>query len=208
MRQATLKQRKILSFIEQSRKKNGMSPSFQEIQAHFGYSSLNSVQNHIRFLRKKGLLASQNGVAGSKKRSLMSSETPQPSSGVPLVGRIAAGVPIEAIENIEQSMDLADLGVDNSDGTYFALRVSGESMIGAHILDGDMVVIKKQPDTGQNEIAAVLWNNEATLKYVVKTGGAVYLVPANEKLSPVKVTEENTEGFEILGKVVRVIRSV
>lgn len=205
MRQATLKQRKILSFIEQSRKKNGMSPSFQEIQAHFGYSSLNSVQNHVRFLRKKGLLASQMGASGSKKRSLVSL-MPVPSSGVPLVGRIAAGVPIEAIENIEQSMDLADLGVDNSDGTYFALRVSGESMIGAHILDGDMVVIKKQPDTGPNEIAAVLWNNEATLKYVVKTGGAVYLVPANKKMSPVKVTEENTERFEILGKVVRVIR--
>lgn len=205
MRQATLKQRKILSFIEQSRKKNGMSPSFQEIQAHFGYSSLNSVQNHVRFLRKKGLLASSMGASGSKKRSLMSL-MPVPSSGVPLVGRIAAGVPIEAIENIEQSMDLADLGVDNSDGAYFALRVSGESMIGAHILDNDLVVIKKQPDTGPNEIAAVLWNNEATLKYVVKTGGAVYLVPANEKLSPVKVTEENTDGFEILGKVVRVIR--
>jgi repressor LexA len=207
MRQATPKQRKILSFIEQSRKKSGMSPSFQEIQAHFGYSSLNSVQNHVRFLRKKGLLASQMGAAGSKKRSLMSL-MPVPSSGVPLVGRIAAGVPIEAIENIERSIDLADLGVDNSDGAYFALRVSGESMIDAHILDGDLVVIKKQPDAGPNDIAAVLWNNAATLKYVVKTGGAVYLVPANENMSPVKVTEENTEGFEILGKVVRVIRSV
>jgi repressor LexA len=207
MRQPTLKQHKILSFIEHSRKKRGMSPSFQEIQAHFGYSSLNSVQNHIRFLRKKGLLASRMGTAGSKKRSLMSLVS-VPSSGVPLVGRIAAGVPIEAIENVEQSIDLADLGIDNSDGGYFALRVKGESMIDAHILDNDLVVIKKQPETGPNDIAAVLWNNEATLKYVVKKDGAVYLVPANGKMSPVEVTEENTEKFEILGKVVRVIRSI
>jgi repressor LexA len=127
---------------------------------------------------------------------------------VPLVGRIAAGVPIEAIENVEQSIDLADLGIDNSEGGYFALRVRGESMIDAHILDNDLVVIKKQPETGPNDIAAVLWNNEATLKYVVKKGRAFYLVPANEKMSPVEVTEEKTEKFEILGKVVRVIRSI
>ena len=207
MRQPTPKQRKILSFIEQSRKKNGMSPSFQEIRTHFGYSSLNSVQNHVKFLRKKGLLASSMGAAGNKKRSLMSL-MPLPSSGVPLVGRIAAGVPIEAIENVEQSIDLADLGIDNSEGGYFALRVRGESMIDAHILDNDLVVIKKQPETGPNDIAAVLWNNEATLKYVVKKGRAFYLVPANEKMSPVEVTEEKTEKFEILGKVVRVIRSI
>jgi repressor LexA len=184
-----------------------MSPSFQEIQAHFGYSSLNSVQNHIRFLRKKGLLAQRTGGAGSKKRSLMSL-LPRPSSGVPLVGRIAAGVPIEAIENVEQSLDLASLGVDNSEGGYFALRVKGLSMVDAHILDNDLVVIKKQPEVGPNDIAAVLWNSEATLKYVVRKGRAFYLVPANENMSPVEVTEERSERFEILGKVVRVIRSV
>lgn len=203
MRQPTPKQRKILAFIEQSRKRLGMSPSFQEIQAHFGYSSLNSVQNHIRFLRKKGLLAPRTGAA--KKRALMSL---MPSSGVPLIGRIAAGVPIEAIENVEQSLDLAGLGIDNSDDGYFALRVSGGSMVNAHILDGDLVVIKKQPEAGPKDIAAVLWNNEATLKYVVKKDSAVYLVPANDAMTPVMVDPAKTADFAILGKVVRVIRSV
>jgi repressor LexA len=204
--QPTQKQRKILSFIEYCRKKNGLSPSFQEIRDHFGYASINSVQNHIRFLRKKGLLVSQQGAHSSKKRSLMAL-VPQ-ASGVPLVGRIAAGVPVEAIENVERSIDLCDLGIDNSDNWFFALRVKGDSMINAHILDGDLVVVRRQPAAGPHEIAAVLWNNEATLKFVRRIGGTINLVPANDAMRPIEVTEEKTAMFEILGKVVRVIRSV
>jgi repressor LexA len=147
------------------------------------------------------------GEAGSKKRSLMSL-VPQTAVSVPLVGRIAAGVPVEAIENVERSIDLSDLGIDNSDGGYFALRVKGESMVNAHILDGDLVIIQRQPVVGPKEIAAVLWNNEATLKYVKKTGGGVLLVPANDAMRPIAVDPAKTEVFEILGKVVRVIRSV
>jgi repressor LexA len=207
MLQPTLKQRKILAFIEGYRKKQGISPSFQEIQAHFGYASVNSVQNHVRFLRNKGLLVSKMGTVGTKKRSLMSL-LPMPVASVPLLGRIAAGVPIEAIENVESSIDLSSLGVDNSDNNYFALRVKGDSMINAHILDGDLVVIKKQPDVGSHEVAAVLWNNEATLKYVRKGRGEVELVPANDAMAPITVDEEKTEAFEVLGKVVRIIRSV
>jgi hypothetical protein len=112
MQQPTAKQRRILGFIEQYRKKHGISPSFQEIQAHFGYASVNSVQNHVRFLRNKGLLGSRQGTSGTKKRSLMSL-VPAPLT-TPLVGRIAAGVPVEAVENVETSIDLTSLGVDNS----------------------------------------------------------------------------------------------
>jgi repressor LexA len=207
MLQPTTKQRKILGFIEEYRKKQGISPSFQEIQAHFGYASVNSVQNHVGFLRKKGLLGSKMGAVGTKKRSLMSL-LPMPLASVPLVGRIAAGVPVEAIENVETSIDLSSLGVDNSDNGYFALRVKGESMINAHILDGDLVVIKKQPAVGPHEVAAVLWNNEATLKYVRKDGERVTLVPANDAMQPRVVDEEKVEAFEVLGKVVRVIRGL
>lgn len=205
MLQPTPKQRKILGFIEAYRKKQGLSPSFQEIQAHFGYASVNSVQNHVRFLRNKGLLGSKMGPVGTKKRSLMSL-LPSPLASVPLVGRIAAGVPVEAIENVETSIDLSSLGVDNSDNGYFALRVKGESMVNAHILDGDLVVIKKQPGVGPHEVAAVLWNNEATLKYVRKDGDRVTLVPANDAMQPIEVRPEKTEAFEVLGKVVRIIR--
>jgi repressor LexA len=206
MLQPTSKQRKILGFIEAYRKKQGISPSFQEIQAHFGYASVNSVQNHVRFLRKKKLLGSKMGAVGTKKRSLMSL-LPMPVASVPLVGRIAAGVPVEAIENVETSIDLSSLGVDNADNGYFALRVKGDSMINAHIVDGDLVVIKKQPEVGPHEVAAVLWNNEATLKYVRKENGRVVLVPANDAMEPIVVDEDKTEAFEVLGKVVRIIRS-
>jgi repressor LexA len=160
------------------------------------------VQNHVRLLRLKGLLTDQNG----KKRSLMSL-LPMPQISVPLVGRIAAGIPIEAIENLEQSIDLSTLGIDNSKSDYFALKVKGNSMVNAHILDGDLVVIKKQPDVGPQEIAAVLWNNEATLKYVKKQGSSLQLVPANDTMRPITITKKKTESFQILGKVIRVIRS-
>lgn len=206
MRQPTTKQRRILVFIEQYRKKHGISPSFQEMQAHFGYASVNSVQNHVRFLRNKGLLGSKRGAFGTKKRSLMSL-VPAPLT-TPLVGRIAAGVPLEAVENVETSIDLSSIGIDNSSGRYFALRVKGNSMIGAHILDNDLVVIKKQPETGPHEVAAVLWNNEATLKYVRKEKGAIVLVPANEAMRPIVIDKNKAEAFEVLGKVVRVIRGV
>jgi repressor LexA len=203
MLQPTKKQLTFLAFIERFRRQHGMPPSVQEIQAHFGYASPNAVQNHVRFLRLKGLVTDQNG----KKRSLMSL-LPQLPIAVPLLGRIAAGVPIEAIENVERSIDLSTLGIDNGRGDYFALRVKGNSMINAHILDGDLVVIKKQPDAGPQEIAAVLWNGEATLKYVRRKGESVVLVPANDAMRPITVHAEKTESFAVLGKVVRVIRGL
>ena len=203
MRGPTKKQQLFLAFLERFRRRNGMPPSVQEIQAHFGYASPNSVQNHVRFLRLKGLLTEAEG----RKRSLMPILPLSPLS-VPLVGRIAAGTPIEAVENVEQSLDLLSIGIDNGKSGYFALTVKGDSMVNAHILDGDTVVIRKQPDAGPREIAAVLWNNEATLKYVKRQGGTVLLVPANDAMRPITITENKTESFHILGKVVRVIRTI
>jgi repressor LexA len=198
----TQKQLDFLAFIENFRSRHGMPPSVREIQDHFGYSSPKSVQNHILFLRRKGLITDSKG----KKRTLLSLR-PQPPVAVPLVGRIAAGSPIEAIENVERSIDLVSLGIDNSSSDYFALRVKGDSMINAHILDNDIVVIKKQPDAGPHDIAAVLWNGEATLKYVKKQGTTIQLVPANNAMKPMNVLSENAVSFQILGKVVRAIRS-
>ncbi len=201
MQGATKKQRDFLTYIEEFRRDHGMPPSVQEIQEHFGYASPNSVQNHVRFLRQKGLITDQKG----KKRTLMSLVQLAPVT-VPLVGRIAAGAPIEAIENVEQSIDLSTIDIDNSGNDYFALRVRGNSMVNAHILDNDLVVVKKQAEAGPQEVAAVLWNNEATLKYVRKHGKTLQLVPANDAMSPITVEEKKLESFRILGKVVRVIR--
>ena len=206
MTKLTSKQEKILGFIEQFWRSYSLSPTYQEIQAHFGFESPNAVQKHVQALLKKGYLRGVKDSHG-RNRSLISVRSM--NKDVPLVGRIAAGVPIEAVENINAKMDLSALGVDNSAENFFALTVKGSSMINAHIMDGDMVVIKKQPEVNANEIAAVLWNGEATLKYVRKTSrAAVMLVPANDAMEPILIDPRETESFEVLGKVVKVIRSV
>ncbi len=200
MRELTKRQDKILDYIEQYDRKHGRPPSYQEIQTHFGFASPTAVADHIRAIEKKGYLQIRKGSRG------LHSLRP-PAHEVPLVGRIAAGAPIEAIENIETKLDLSPLGIDNSKGKFFALRVKGNSMINAHIMDGDMVVIQKQPMVSDSDIAAVIWNEEATLKYVRNSEKDVLLVPANDAMEPIVVQPDRVHHFEILGKVVLVIRT-
>jgi repressor LexA len=205
MKKLTNKQEKILRFIEEFWASYSLSPTYQEIQAHFGFESPNAAQKHIGALLKKGYLR---GVKDSRGRNRSLVSVRAMHKEVPLVGRIAAGVPIEALENIQEQFDLSALGIDNNGSAYFALTVKGSSMINAHIMDGDMVIIKKQKAVTDNDIAAVLWNNEATLKYVRKTAEALTLVPANDAMAPIVVDPKKTESFVVLGKVVKVIRSV
>jgi repressor LexA len=204
MTNLTAKQEKILRFIERFWISYSLSPTYQEIQEHFGFESPNAVQKHVQALMKKGFLRGVRDSRG-RMRSLVSVRALRE---VPLVGHIAAGTPIEAVENIVANFDFSSIGVDNTGGEYFALTVKGDSMINAHVLDGDMVVVKKQNVVQGNDMAAVLVGNEATLKYVRKKGDVVELVPANEAMKPIVVDPEKAGSFEILGKVVRVIRSV
>jgi repressor LexA len=204
MTNLTAKQEKILRFIERFWSSYSLSPTYQEIQGHFGFESPNAVQKYVQALMRKGFLKGVRDSRG-RMRSLVSVRAMRRE--VPLVGRIAAGVPVEAVENIVANFDFSSIGVDNAAGDYFALTVKGNSMIGAHVLDGDMVVVKKQNAVQGNEIAAVLVGSEATLKYVRKRGDSVELVPANDAMRPIVVDPEKTGPFEILGKVVRVIRS-
>ncbi len=204
MNELTPKQHKVLFFIEGYLKKNAASPSFQEIQAHFGFASPRAATKHVQAIIRKGFL--ENRKIG-KKRIHRSLNLLHPvDNEVPLLGRIAAGAPIEAIENISEKLDLSSLGINNSKKEYFALTVKGSSMINAHIIEGDLVIIKQQPSVTQSDIAAVLWNGEATLKHVKKEGASVLLIPENDNLKPIIVTPEKVSDFKILGKVVRVIR--
>lgn len=204
MTKLTSKQEAILRFIEEFWSAYSLSPTYQEIQEHFGFESPNAAQKHVGALMRKGFLR---GVKDSRGRNRSLVSVRSLHREVPLVGRIAAGVPIEAVENIHATMDLSALGVDNRGGEYFALTVKGSSMINAHIVDGDMVVVKKQSVVDGSDIAAVLWNNEATLKYVRQTAKSLMLVPANDAMEPIVVAPDKTESFEVLGKVVKVIRS-
>ena len=204
----TDKQEKILAFIAGHWKECGMSPSFLEIQRHFGFGSPNAVSKHIDALVKKGFLATMTDRHG-RRRSFkpVGTDADMAGSMVPLLGRIAAGRPIEAIEQADRMLDLSTLGLDNRRGNLFALRVAGESMIDAHICDNDLVIVQRQPTVFDHEVAAVLMDGEATLKYVRQTESGVDLVPANSAMQPIRVAPERVSNFSILGKVVAVIRS-
>jgi repressor LexA len=128
----------------------------------------------------------------------------QVQAGIPLVGTIAAGQPVEAVENIESYFDWEAMGLDNSAGDKFALRVKGDSMINRGIRDGDIVIVHKQKSVNPREVAAVRIGDEATLKYVQGEKGRIWLVPDNDHMRPMAVTPG--EDFEVLGVVVGLFR--
>jgi repressor LexA len=205
MIQLTKRQKSVLHYLREHERATGSSPTHAEVMAHFGFESPNAVQKHIQALARKGALTIHRLASG---RCQWFSALTGATATVPLLGSIAAGVPLEAIENVRTTLDLSALGIDNSGNEYFALTVKGDSMIDAHIMSGDTVVIKRKPTVGGGDIAAVLWNNEATLKYVkTSPDGSVMLVPANAAMKPMRVTADKTVSFQILGTVVRVIRS-
>ncbi len=204
MRELTRRQQAILNFIVNYWEKHEASPSYEEIQSHFSFASPNAVTKHIQALIKKGHLRGRENLRKYEHRGIVPIHTK--GKTIPLLGVIAAGMPIEAIENIEAQIDLSPLGIDNSNDNYFMLHVKGDSMVNAHILDGDIVIIKQQPLVRNNEIAAVLYNDEATLKYVRRVGKNIILDPANDRMEPIIVTPEKTATFSILGKYIGLIR--
>lgn len=205
MQPLTKKQQEVLAFIAWYVQKEMTSPTYKEIQEHFGFESANAVRKYLDILSERGYIKINRTRSGRCKSFALCR---QRSAAVPVLGTIAAGKPIEAIASCDTTVDLLGLGIDNNCGDYFALTVRGTSMIDAHIMDGDMVIIKRQLEVRNGEIAAVLWNNEATLKYVqVLSDGNVLLVPANSTMQPMTVAPEHTVSFQVIGKVVRVIRS-
>jgi repressor LexA len=205
MVQITEKQHDVLRFIEKYTERELQSPSYREIQEHFGFESPNAVRKYLDILSKRGYITINRSKTGRCRSFFPCTKR---DTTVPVLGAIAAGNPIEAIERCDTRIDVSGIGIDNSDGDYFALTVRGTSMIEAHIMDGDMVIIKRQPEVRNGEIAAVLWNNEATLKYVkVSSDGSIRLVPANREMEPMAVIPEKTASFQIIGKLVRVVRS-
>lgn len=200
----TERQQAILHFIEGYWQKHSISPSFKEIQDHFNFKSPHAVTKHLQALEKKGYITQKKGDTFTKSRSIVPLSSP--AGQVPLVGKIVAGMPVATEEYVEDFIDLTSLGINNTGNSYFALKVHGDSMINAHILDGDTVIIKKQSQVQRQDIAAVLWNGEATIKYLHRQGKGVLLVPANDNMQPISVIPENTDSFQILGRVITVIR--
>ncbi|MAE60617.1 MAG: repressor LexA [Planctomycetaceae bacterium] len=203
----TPKQRKILILIRDSRLTRGYSPTMQELADELNVSKV-TVFEHVEALIKKGALIRD----ANKARSLTVSDAchlpdEQRSTRLPLVGSIAAGVPIEAIEDREY-LDLDELfdantGRGQSTGETFVLRVNGDSMIGEQICDSDYVICRRTSTARNGEtVVALLADGEATLKKFYKERGQVRLQPANEAFEPIFVDQ-----VEIQGVVIGVVRS-
>ncbi|QEH38175.1 LexA repressor [Aquisphaera giovannonii] len=194
----TPKQREIYAFIRSKIQGRGYGPTVREIGVHFQIKSPNGVMCHLKALQKKGLIHREPNMS----RAIQLLEDPPtaagPAAGVKLIGRIAAGQPIEAIEQ-QDELTFSEW-TDSSD--RFALKVSGDSMIEEHIADGDFVIIKKQEQARDGQIVAVRDDEgEATLKKLYRDKNRFRLEPANRAMKPIFRDHVN-----ILGVLVGVVR--
>ena len=200
-----VRQRRILEFILSTVEQRGYPPSVREIAEAVGLASPSTVHAHLEALQRKGYLRKD----ATKPRAIAVHYAPdvgpveQRSSvrHVPLVGRIAAGPATQALEDVEDVFAVPASLV--GEGTFFMLRVKGDSMIGAGINDGDYVVVRKQEDARPGDIVAALLDDEATVKTLARDGGRSILRPENPALAPIEVTADT----RILGKVVALMRS-
>ena len=170
----TRKQQQILDFIQKRQRTDGATPTYQEIADQFGFRSLNSVTEHVRLLRQKGHLESEPGKARSLRITSPLAKLRSRIVDIPLFGLIPAGLPQVREQDAEGcvSVDVESIGFKPTRNT-FALRVAGDSMVGRHILDGDIVVLEHGPEPRNGQIVAALIDGESTLKtFVVKNGNA------------------------------------
>ncbi len=196
MKPLTRRQAEVLRLIAESIRRSGYPPTVRELCARLGIASPNAVSCHLRALERKGHIR-------RSPQSPRAIEVMKGALGIPVLGRIAAGAPILAVEESDEHLDVqADFF---GGGELFALRVKGDSMVGDHIVDGDVVVVRRQEDVSQGEIAAVLLDDEVTLKRVYKDGGHVELRSANPAVSSIHVMPGEALP-KLLGKVVGVIR--
>lgn len=193
MKKLTGRQAEILKFISQFIRDNGYSPSVQDIMKFFGFKSPNSVTCHIKSLISKGYL-----VKGlNKARSLKIKFSPV-FSGIPVIGKIAAGKPV-IVEDFSDDFLFSPGEMED----VFALRVKGDSMEQAHIYDGDYVLVRKNVGFNNGDIVAAVVGEEATIKYFRKIEDKIFLIPANPSYQAVEIKENC-----IVGKVIGVFRKV
>jgi len=198
------KQKQILDYISQYIQVNGHSPTLQEIASAMGLSSLATVHEHIQSLEKKGILKRYDGAVRGLEIVDDSFSSSLSAVSLPLVGYIAAGKPIEAIENPLASI-LVSSDIVSKTKRCFVLQVRGESMIDENICDGDYIVVQQQDTANDGQIVVALIDNEfATLKTLYREkDGKIRLQPANKKMDPIIV---EAKSVQIQGIVTGVIR--
>jgi repressor LexA len=207
------KEKKVLEFIELYMRENGVAPTYQEVSTNFGFASLNSVQRYLKQLELKNYIKMP---AANQKRglsilrpasSLQDSLMPavgiirNESLTIPLLGRVAAGAPIEALEH-DEFIEVPSSLVRKADRTY-ALRVQGQSMIDDGIFDGDFILVQKQSTASNGEIVVAVVGEEATVKRFYRHDQQIELRPANSSMKPMWYTRGDVN---IRGVVVGLIR--
>ena len=194
-------QARILAYIEQEIRTRGYAPSVREIGEAVGLKSTSTVHGHLTRMEKKGLL--RRDAMKPRAIGLSTAFSPFDENAslreIPVVGRVAAGTPILAEENIEETMILPEEMVGS--GELFILRVRGESMIQAGIMNDDYIVVHRQMNANNGEIVVAMIDDEATVKRFYKENGHIRLQPENDAMEPIIVPE-----VMILGKVVSLIR--
>lgn len=199
----TLKQERVLSFLKDYLNRYGYPPTVREIAKNLKMSGPHSAKRFLDMLEQKGYIRRM--AKSSRAIGITDAPFSPPVRLVPIVGRVRAGTPLLALENIE-----GNLALDHSLARWkdvFLLRVTGESMIEAHIEDGDLALIKPQPTALNGEIVVALLNDEATIKRFFKEKDTIRLEPANQSMKPIIIKEGEAE-VKIVGKVVAILRNI
>jgi repressor LexA len=204
----TDRQRQVLDFITRSIERRGYPPTLREIGEQMGIKSTNGVNDHLKALEKKGYLARED-LKSRALRPLDGMGEPATSSSfvdVPLLGKVAAGQPILAVEEAEDTVRVDRFFLGRGDKEVFALRVKGDSMIEAGIFDGDFLFVRKQPDAHRGDIVVAMIDGEATVKYYHPEGDTIVFRPANSAMRPIVVRRREWKSVNLLGIVIGVYR--
>lgn len=198
----TERQQKIYEFIRTTIAGRGIPPSMREIGEKFGIRSTNGVEGHLAALERHGMIARDRG----KSRGISLHAGERMPATIPVLGRVAAGTPILSPENREGELavDLAHFSLRSSQH-LFALKVRGDSMVDAHIMDGDMLIVKAQASAQNNDIVVALVEGEATVKRFFAEKNRIRLQPENSTMKPLYFERGD---FRIVGKAVGVLRKI
>ena len=207
MKDLTNRQREVYEFILGHMESLLRPPTIREIGDHFGMRSTGTVRDNLRAIQRKGYIRLK--PRSARGIELVQREDAALTSGarrVPVLGSIAAGEPLLAVENIEDRIDV-DARFFAKEGVVFGLRVKGDSMRDAGIYDGDYVFVRKQDTAENGEIVAAIIGDEATVKRYFHEGNRIRLQPANDTMSPIYISAADSEVI-IAGKVIGVLREL
>ena len=193
----TAQQKRVFDFLADSVTNRGVVPTLREVASHFDVNH-SAIRGHLQALEKKGFV--QRG-RGARNIEILRPTRSAPSNIIPILGKVSAGIPILAVENIEEYVQIDPSILGSGD---FGLRVQGDSMAGAGILDGDVVIVKQQETSDLGSIVVALLGDEVTVKRLQKNGDQVYLMPENTAYRPI-LCDENTK---VIGQVVSLLRKL